>query len=87
MVLLHQLRIASQAFVLFGGGDLNLWILVLFKFADSTIGDDNDVASSNNPNESYTRYPDVTGDFVQHAGAVDSYILDAKMVQVSNRIS
>ena len=29
---------------------------------------------SNNPNESYTRYPDVTGDFVQHAGAVDGVL-------------
>lgn len=29
---------------------------------------------SNNPNESYTRYPDVTGDFVQHASAEDGVL-------------
>ena len=29
---------------------------------------------SNNPDESYTRYPDVTGDFVQHASAVDGVL-------------
>lgn len=29
---------------------------------------------SNNPDESYTRNPDVTGDFVQHASAVDGVL-------------
>lgn len=27
---------------------------------------------SDNPNESYTRYPDITGDFVQHAGVTEA---------------
>ncbi len=32
---------------------------------------------SDNPDESYTRYPDVTGDFVQHASVVDGVLYSA----------
>ncbi len=61
---------SNQPINLNNGGD----ILTIQDAQGNTVLEFDVEPLSNNPNESYTRYPDLTGDFVQHAGAVDGIL-------------
>ena len=64
---------SNQPMNLNNGGD----ILTIQDAQGNTVLEFDVAPLSGNPNESYTRYPDVTGDFVQHASAVDGVLYSA----------